>query len=288
MDEERNLCIGEFKHMKNLISLNEITKSDVENIFKIADNIQSYQGALKGKTIVLFFPSSSIRTRVTFEKGVHQLGAQVILFPSDTLDKKEDIRDVMGYLDNWADGVIVRYKDIQRIEKMAQTSSHTVINAMTNVNHPCEVLSDLYALSKLRNDYLTANYLFVGATGNIGLAWKEAAQLLGLNLKQSCPKGFEMEGIGVITDLDEAIIGQDIILTDPLPSDIKATFANHMITLERMKKANENALLNPCPPFARGEEVSSDVIDSEYFVGYGFKKDLLTVQQAIIVYCMGL
>ena len=288
MDEERNLCIGEFKHMKNLISLNKITKTDVENIFKIADNIQSYQGALKGKTIVLFFPSSSIRTRVTFEKGVHQLGAQVILFPSDTLDKKEDIRDVMGYLDNWTDGVIVRYKDIQRIEKMAQSSSHTVINAMTNANHPCEVLSDLYALSKLRNDYLTANYLFVGATGNIGLAWKEAAQLLDLNFKQSCPKGFEMDGVEVITDLDEAIIGQDIILTDPLPSDIKATFANHMITLERMKKANENVLLNPCPPFARGEEVSSDVIDSEYFVGYGFKKDLLTVQQAIIVYCMGL
>lgn len=288
MDEERNLCIGEFELMKDLISLNETTTNDMENIFTIADNIQDYEGALKGKTIVLFFPSSSIRTRVTFEKGVHQLGAQVILFPSDSMDKKEDIRDVMGYLDNWADGVIVRYKDIQRIKKMAQTSSYPVINAMTSVNHPCEVLSDLYALSKLRNDYLTAKYLFVGATGNIGLAWKEAAQLLGLNFKQSCPKGFEMEGIGVINDLDEAIIGQDIILTDPLPSDIKATFANHMVTFERMKKANDNALLNPCPPFARGEEVSSDVIDSEYFVGYGFKKHLLTVQQAIIVYCMGL
>ena len=72
MDEERNLCIGEFEHMKNLISLNEITKTDVENIFKIADNILSYQGVLKGKTMVLFFPSSSIRTRVTFEKGVNQ------------------------------------------------------------------------------------------------------------------------------------------------------------------------------------------------------------------------
>lgn len=274
--------------MKDLISLNQMTRNDVEKIFQIADNIHDFQGALKGKTIVLFFPSSSIRTRVTFEKGVHELGAQVILFPSDTLDKKEDIRDVMGYLDNWSDGVIVRYKDIQRIEKMAQTSSHPVINAMTSVNHPCEVLSDLYALSKLRGDYLKANYLFVGATGNIGLAWKEAAQLLGLNLKQSCPKGFEMDGVDVITDLDDAVIGQDIILTDPLPSDIKMKFANHMVTLERMKKANVNALLNPCPPFARGEEVSSDVIDSEYFVGYGFKKHLLMLQQAIILYCMGL
>ena len=273
--------------MKDLISLNQMTKTDVESIFKIADNIQDYQGALKGKTIVLFFPSSSIRTRVTFEKGVHELGAQVILFPTDTLDKKEDIRDVMGYLDNWADGAIVRYHDIQRIEKMACYSKHPVINAMTSVNHPCELLSDLYALSKLRRDYLKANYLFVGASGNIGLAWKEAAQLLGLNLKQSCPKGYEMEGIELITNLDKALIGQDIILTDPLPSDIKAAFNNYMVTLERMKKANENALLNPCPPFTRGEEVSSDAIDSDYFVGYEFKKNLLTVQQAIILYCMG-
>lgn len=82
--------------MKDLISLNQMTRNDVEKIFQIADNIHDYQGALKGKTIVLFFPFSSIRTCVTFEKGVHELGAQVIiLFPSDTLDKKEDIRDVM-------------------------------------------------------------------------------------------------------------------------------------------------------------------------------------------------
>ena len=139
--------------MKDLIRLNQMTKTDADNIFKIANNIHYYKDALKGKTIVLFFPSSSIRTRVTFEKGVHQLGAQVILFPSDTLEKKEDIRDVMGYLDNWADGVIARYKDIQLIEKMARYSNHPVINAMTSVNHPCEVLSDLYSLSKLRADY---------------------------------------------------------------------------------------------------------------------------------------
>ena len=273
--------------MKDLIRLTDITTTDVENIFKIADHIHDYKGALKDKTIVLFFPSSSIRTRVTFEKGVHELGAQVILFPSDTLDKKEDIRDVMGYLDHWADGVIVRHPDIQRVGKMAQSSIFPVINAMTSVNHPCEVLSDLYALSKLREDYLKLNYLFVGATGNIGLAWKEASQLLGLTLKQSCPKGHEMEEIELITNLDEAVIGQDIILTDPLPSAIKGAFIDHQVTLDRMKKANENALLNPCPPFTRGEEVSSDVIDSRYFVGYGFKKQLLTVQQAIILYCMG-
>src|SRR6056297_1662493 len=112
--------------MKDLIRLNQLTQTDVDNIFEIADNITNYQGVLKGKTVVLFFPSSSIRTRVTFEKGVHQLGAQVILFPSETLDKKEDIRDVMGYLDNWADCVIVRHKAIHLIEKMALNSKHPV------------------------------------------------------------------------------------------------------------------------------------------------------------------
>ena len=287
MDIERNDRTGGVETMKDLIRLDQIEKNDLCNIFKIADDIHAYKDALKGKTIILFFPSSSIRTRVTFEKGIQQLGAQVILFPSETLDKKEAIKDVIGYLDNWADGVIVRHKDINLIEKMAHYSKHPVINAMTEVNHPCEVLSDLYSFSKLREDYLKANYLFVGATGNIGLAWKEAAQLLGFTLKQSCPKGFEIEGIENIEDIHQAMIDQDIILTDPLPSNMKSSFKDHMITLKLMKKANNAALLNPCPPFSRDEEVSAEVIDSDFFVGYQFKENLLRVQQAVILYCMG-
>lgn len=126
----------------------------------------------------MFFSNSSIRKKVTFEKGIYLLGGQVILFPSETLDKKEDLRDICGYLNNWADMVIVRHKDIEVVEKLADYLKIPVINAMTDANHPCEIVSDLYALSKIRKDYINDKYLFCGKNGNIGLAWKEASEVM--------------------------------------------------------------------------------------------------------------
>lgn len=274
--------------MRNLIRINDYSKDEVYEIFKIAEEVKNgkYTDFLKGKSIVMFFPGSSIRTRVTYEKGIYLLGGQSVLFPSDTLDKKENIKDVAGYLNNWADCIIVRHSNIELIEKMARSSAVPIINAMTSVNHPCEILTDLYSLSKLREDYLNAKYLFVGAKGNIGMAWKEASDLFGFELTQSCPVGYEINGVNVEHNLREAIIGKDIVLTDPINKDILKDFVNHQITKSLMDTANPSALLNPCPPFYRGEEVSADVIDSHYFVGYEFKKHLLEVQQAIIIYSL--
>lgn len=97
--------------MRNLIELTDLTANEIQKIFNIADKLNKgeYEKCLEGKTIILFFQSSSIRTRVTFEKWIFDLGGQSILFPSDTLDKKEDIKDVVNYLNNWADCIIVRH-----------------------------------------------------------------------------------------------------------------------------------------------------------------------------------
>lgn len=272
--------------MRHLIRLTDYTKKDAGEIFQIADKIQQgeYKNYLHGKTVVLFFPSGSIRTRVTFEKGIHQLGGQSILFPMDTLDKKEKIEDVIGYLNNWADCIVVRHNNIELIKEMSRHAKIPIINAMTDINHPCEVLSDLYALSKIRSDYLKAKYLFVGAKANIGLAWKEASELFEFSLVQSCPMGYEMENVNVEYDISKAIIGKDIILTDSLGKDELVDFKGYGVTKVLLDKANENALLNPCPPFYRGEGISEDAIASDYFVGYEFKKTLLQVQQAIIIF----
>lgn len=110
----------------------------------------------------MFCPFSSIRTRVTFEKGIYLLGGQSILFPDDTLDKKEDLRDVCGYLDNWADIIIVRHKDAGLAGRLARYSEVPVVNTMTDINHPCEILPNLYALSKTRKDFINDQYLFCG------------------------------------------------------------------------------------------------------------------------------
>ena len=276
--------------MKHFFHLNDFTKKEIGQIFELADKLKADKGVcdwLKGKTIVLFFPESSIRTRVSFEKGIKMLGGDTILFPPEALDKKEDIKDVIGYLENWADMVIVRHKDLSLIEYMAKHSKIPIINAMTSVNHPCEILADLYSLSKRYKDYTEKEVLFMGAKGNIGNTWKEASEFVGFNFTQTCPRGYEIDGASVCYEIDKALVGKDIICTDSIPSAARDDFKGYQITLERLSYANTDACLNPCPPFFRGEEVSADAIDSKYFVGYEFKKSLVEVQQAIICYLLG-
>lgn len=272
--------------MSSFIRLTDYKKEELQEIFDIADNIDRYEGVLTGKTVVMFFPANSIRTRVSFEKGINLLGGQTILFDPSTLDKKEDIRDVCGYLENWADAVIVRHKDISLLGKMAENLEIPVINAMNDDNHPCEMLSDLYSLSQIRKDYLSDKYLFVGADGNIGRAWKEASEAFGFSLTQCCHEEFRIPQTEWIEELRDAVMGKDIVCTDSFPQEMFNGAKSYQVTKEIMNLANTGAVLNPCPPFYRGEEVSEDVIDSEYFVGYEFKKNLLRVQQAIIVFCM--
>lgn len=272
--------------MKSFIRLTDFKKSELLEVFRIADSLEQYGGFLKGKTVVMFFPVSSIRTRVSFEKGIYLLGGQSILFDPSTLDKKEDIRDVCGYLQNWADAVIVRYPDITMLDKMSKAMAVPVINALTDDNHPCEMMSDLYSLSKIRADYLRDKYLFVGSDGNIGRAWKEAADAFGFSLSQSSPAKHQIPGVTYHDNLKDAIVGKDVICTDSTSSDMINDFKDYQISKELMGLANKGAILNPCPPFYRGEEVTKDVIDSDYFVGYEFKQSLLIIQQAILIYCL--
>ena len=280
----------EFKQTtKSFLRLTDFSMDHINLIFKIADELQSgnkYKHILEGKTIVMFFPENSIRTRISFEKGIYLLGGQTILFSPETLNKKEEIRDVVGYLNNWTDVAVIRHKNMKLIEEMVSFADFSIINAMTDINHPCEILTDLYSLSKIRNNYIQDTYLFVGVKGNIGLEWKEVADEIGLKFIQCCPPGYEIPGTEVLYDLKEAVKRADIVCTDSLPASALNDFKEYQITKELMDMAKPGALLNPCPPFSRGEEVSQDVIESEYFVGYHFKKYLLEIQQALIIYCI--
>ncbi|MDE7323964.1 MAG: peptide transporter [Lachnospiraceae bacterium] len=274
---------------KKLIFIKDFSKEEIYEIFKWADKFVKDVGQakpLEGKTVVLFFPESSIRTRVTFEKGIQELGGKTILFPPSSLDKKEKIEDVIGYLENWVDAIVVRHSDIEVVKNMAKYARIPVINALTSENHPCEVITDLYALSKIYDSIEKKKFLFVGAKGNIGNSWKAASELMGFELEQCCPVGYELENIKFYTNIEDAILGKDIICTDSIPDKAKEDFKEYQITVQHMEKANQGAILNPCPPFFRGEEVSEDVINSDYFVGYGFKKNLVPVQQAILCYLL--
>lgn len=270
-----------------LIYMKDFSKEQILEIYNLADRIENGEltdRPLAGKTIVLFFPESSIRTRVTFEKGIQDMGGHTILFPPSALDKKEEIRDVIGYLENWADAVVVRHSNIEVVKELAANTRIPVINAMTSVNHPCEILTDMYGLSKKYREIKNKKFLYMGVNGNIGNSWKAASEIWGFELEQCCPEGYELDNIKIHREISEAVKGKDIICTDSIPDKAKEDFKGYQVTLSHMQHANDGVILNPCPPFYRGEEVSDDAINSECFVGYEFKKHLVSVQQAIIYY----
>lgn len=260
-------------------------------IFRRADSPLP-EAPLKGKRVLAIFPETSLRTRTTFELGIRQLGGEVVRFPPETLERGEDLRDLTGYLANWIDLAVIRHPDFGLLQRFAGHAPFPVINAMTRRNHPCEIVADLYAFSRLRPDWRTTRYLFVGAKGNICDTWMEAANLLSLSMTQSCLPDWRSPVTGpTITfepDLERAIRAADIVLTDGLPAELKqeAYLSCYRITPELMSKARPGAVCNPCPPFTRGAEVSDDLIASPFFVGYEFKACLLQVQQAILLECL--
>lgn len=274
--------------MRHLVRLTDWTADEVQVIFDLADAYSRGEGPRTEGCAVLFFPASSLRTRVTFERGAHLMGLQPMVFPPETLDKPESLADVAGYLANWASLLVVRHGDITKLDALAAAQRLPVINAMTSANHPCEVLADVYALRGLRPELGRLRFLFVGADGNIARAWAELASVLGLSLTQCCPAELAVLGLTWTDDLDAAITTADVVLTDGVGPHRDA-LAPYRVTREKLRLAKPDVLLNPCPPFIRGNEISADAVESPGpFVGYGFKRSLLPVQQAVMAYCLGL
>ncbi len=233
---------------------------------------------------VLFFPPASLRTRVSFERGAAELGLQPITLPPEALDTGEDLVDIAGYAALWASIAVVRHRDIAVLERLASANALPVVNAMTDVNHPCEVLSDLYALSQER-DLFSLRYLFVGADGNIGRAWWEAARAFGLEMQQCCPPDLRIAGMPWVGDLGTAIRSADVVITDG-PGNHGDALAPFQITSTLLDSAPEGVRFSPCPPFIRGREVSAGAIEHPAFAGYGFKRFLKPVQQAVMAWAL--
>lgn len=266
--------------MQHLLSLTGWTRDGLRDLFGRADQYRAGEGARVDGAAVLFFPPSSLRTRVSFERGAVEMGLQPITFPPETLDKSEDLVDVVGYLASWARLLVVRHPDIEVLRHLASADAVPVINAMTDANHPCEVLSDLYTLSR-DADVFRLRFLFVGADGNIARAWWEVGEALGLDIRQSCPADLRVPGMPWAEDLATAIATADVVITDGPGPHVDA-LAPYRVTAELLDTAPEGVRLVPCPSFLRGREVSADAIAHRSFVGYGFKQNLKPVQQAVM------
>lgn len=244
--------------MRNLIRLDSWSENDVEHVFALADAFRSGAGPTVAGSAVMFFPSTSLRTRVTFERGAALMGLQPIVLPSETLNKDEALSDVAGYIQTWADLLVVRHGRISVMDELAVSHALPVINAMSDANHPCEVLSDLYTLRQ-RGD-LRLRFLFVGADGNIARAWQEAARVLSLDVVQCCPESLATPNQKWVEDLHSAVQSADVIITDG-PGDNGEALAPYQITSSLLDAAPTGAQFAPCPPLqtrARGQRRCSD------------------------------
>lgn len=278
---------GYYPEVEHLLRLTDSwDRAKLAGLFALAKKYEEGVGPTHQGSAVLFFLSSSLRTRVTFELGAKRMGLAPVTFPPATLDKPEALTDVAFYLSQWAGILVVRHREVSVLERLASANVVPVVNGMTDENHPCEVLSDLYSLSQSR-DIFELRYLFIGADGNIGRAWREAATAFSLDLTQCCPPELAMADTNWNGDLSEAVRDADVIITDG-PGPYVEELSPFQVTAEVLGAASKNVLLNPCPPFIRGREVSADAIENSAFVGYEFKRSLLPVQQAIMATCMNL
>lgn len=271
--------------MRHLISLAEWSRDDLGELLGAADRYARGAGRRRDGTAVLFFPPTSLRTRVSFESGAAGMGLQPIVFPPEALDGAEDLADVAAYLACWADLLVVRHTDPTVLERLAAADALPVINAMTSVDHPCEVLADLYALTQA-SDPLELRYLFVGADGNIARAWRNAAQAFDLDLRQCCPPELRTPGMTWTGGIAAAMSTADVILTDG-PGVHAEALAPYRVTAELLDRAPAGARFAPCPPFIRGREVSADAIRHPAFAGHRFKQALKPVQQAVMARALG-
>lgn len=269
---------------RHLLSLRGWDAADLESFFGLVDQYVAGPGPRFDAAAAMFFPPSSLRTRVSFERGAALMGIQPIVFPPESLDKPEHPMDVAGYLAQWVDLIVVRHPDIGVLERLASADALPVVNAMTTVNHPCEVLSDLYALSR-DADIAKLRYLFVGADGNIAGAWWEAAQAFGLGMRQSCPSELRLPGMPWEEDISKAIRTADVVITDG-PGPHAETLVPYRMTAELLDTAPHGARLIPCPPFNRGREVSHDAVAHRAFADYGFKRSLMPVHQAVMAWAL--
>ncbi|MCC6309707.1 MAG: ornithine carbamoyltransferase [Trueperaceae bacterium] len=271
--------------MRHLLRLGDLLFRDLHELFALAEAYRDGEGPRYDGCAALFFPPTSLRTRMAFELGATRMGLQPVTFPPETLDKPEAPADVAGYLAQWADILVARHEDIGVLEGLAAAEALPVVNAMTNVNHPCEVLSDLFALSTTA-DPGGLRYLFVGADGNIARAWSEAAAAFGLDLVQCCPRELAVPGARWEGDLADAVSRADVIVTDA-PGPHTEALAPYRVTAAVLSLAPAGARFAPCPPFVRGREVAADATAHPAFVGYEFKAALLPMQQAVMALLLG-
>jgi len=259
-----------------------------------------------GRTLAMIFEKSSTRTRVSFETAMAHLGGHAIfLSPGDSqIGRGEPVEDTARVLSQMVDCIMVRTHGHDRIVRLAAAAEVPVINGLSDLHHPCQLLADMQTYQEVRGDIAGRRVAWVGDGNNVCNSFIEAAQLLGFELRIAAPEGYAPDpGVlaaagahaAVVEDAREAATGADLVVTDVWASMGQETeaavrrtaFAPFQVTRELMHHARPDALFMHCLPAHRGEEVSADVIDGPQSVVWAEAGNRLHAQKALLEMLLG-
>jgi ornithine carbamoyltransferase len=305
---------------KDFLSILDLSPVDLDRLLAISAQMKSERRlgrptaahVLGGRHVALLFEKPSLRTRSTFEIAIRELGGEVLLLPAEFADgSREPIEDVARNLERWVTALVVRTFGQQRAATMAAAGRQLhVINALTDEEHPCQALADAFTMRERWGDCRGRTVAFVGDGNNVATSLTQAACMLGVTVHVASPRGYELPD-QVIDDAErvarggacvrrfidphEAVAGVDAVYTDVWTSmgeeaeaaDRRRIFAPYQVDTTLMSGADAQAMFMHCLPAHRGEEVTSEVIDSPASVVFDQAENRLHTQKALLSLLVG-
>ncbi len=303
---------------KHLVSLKDYSREDIEEIFALTDRLKrdpgAYRDALRAKSLAMIFQKPSTRTRVSFEVGMHQLGGTALYLGANDiqLHRGESISDTARVLSQYVDAIMARVFAHQDIIDLAKHSTVPVINGLSDLLHPCQVLADYYTLRERRGKLDGLKIAWVGDGNNVCHELVLGAVKLGMSIEVATPTGYEPNPMVikaavrdaqkakspapvVTTDPMAAVSGADVVYTDVWTSmgqeqEKQArlqAFAGFMVSPEMMAAAGPEAVFMHCLPAHRGEEVAAEVIDGPQSLVFQEAGNRLHTQKAALLLLLG-
>ncbi len=298
---------------RDFLDLGSLSPAELSGLLALAARIKFELKAglehpyLRGKTLAMIFQKPSLRTRISFETGMAQLGGHAIyLAPQDIgIGERESAKDVARNLSRWVDLILIRTFAHEICVELAREATVPVINGLTDLLHPCQLLADLMTLQERYGDLRKLRVAFVGDGFNLAQSWIEAAVATHLELRLACPSGYEpaksfvdllaREKTGFLTnDPVEAVKDADAVYTDTWTSmgrekeaaRRRQDFSNFQVNRALLEHARSGALVMHCLPAHRGEEITDDVIDGPQSVVLDQAENRLHAQKAVMLWLL--
>jgi ornithine carbamoyltransferase len=297
--------------VRHFLTLLDLSKDELRQLIQRGIELKNLQHrgepheSLRGKVLAMIFEKSSTRTRVSFEAGMAQLGGHAMfLSPRDTqLGRGEPVEDSARVMSRMVDIIMIRTFDHDTVERFSACSSTPVINALTDMHHPCQLLADMQTFHELRGDIRGHTVAWIGDGNNMCQSYIHAASQYDFQLRIACPSGHEPDSgmiaaaadrITIVRDPREAANGAHLVVTDVWTSmgqeneqkKRSRTFSSYQVNAAVMKQADPEALFMHCLPAHRGEEVSAEVIDGHQSAVWDEAENRLHAQKALLEFLL--